>query len=65
MKLRATFVELTHVTSAIRCDDLSQSGYTLGCKKCFAPLPCKVYLVKRCGGAAHSDDALVFGVWDS
>ena len=45
MKLRATFVELTHVTSAIRCDDFGQSGSTLGCKECFAPLPCKVYLV--------------------
>ena len=61
MKLRATFVKLTHVTSAIRCDDFSQSGYTLGCKECFAPLPCKVYLVsfiikgiRLCGPLMHA-----------
>ena len=35
MKLRATFVKLTHVTSAIRCDDFSQSRCTLGCTECF------------------------------
>ena len=50
MKHRATFVKLTHVTSAIRCDDFSQSGYTLGCKECFALLPCKVYLVTKLKG---------------